>query len=81
MLVPTATLKRFGLSWVRHSIVRLSKPDNQKALFLVTFASVELCLSVPFSQKIYLSRPNRDGFFLIAAAWHGIIELEKRDLL
>ena len=29
MLVPTATLKRFGLSWVRHSIVRLSKTDNQ----------------------------------------------------
>ena len=29
MLVPTAALKRFGLSWVLHSVVRLSKTDNQ----------------------------------------------------
>ncbi len=30
MLVPTADLKRFGLSWAPHSVVRLSKSDNQK---------------------------------------------------
>ena len=37
MLAPTAALKRFGLSWVRHSIVRLSKTDNQNSDLSISY--------------------------------------------
>ena len=40
MLVPTAALKRFGLSWVPQSVVRLSKTDNQnRSLFIYIHGS------------------------------------------